>query len=194
MEHCDLAEVYTEVKNLLNEFAKMWQGWGISIQEVSEKGTEGMWLLKFGGDVLRPLRISVILDQRSKDKLPWISLRSNEKVGVFEAYKYNRRYLRSYFERLTEYLVLEAAQVPAIEKSELYIWKSSKRLYLALSNEDDEGFWFSFFLRRKGWTWTIRQWFSGQGWVVMDRVYRPFDENPIEVFVNIISAIGLTLL
>jgi hypothetical protein len=194
MEHCDLAEVYTEVKNLLNEFAKMWQGWGISVQEVSEKDTEGMWLLKFGGDVLRPLRISVILDQRSKDKLPWIFLGSNERAGAFKACKYNRRYLRSYFERLTEYLVLEAAQVPAIEKSKLYIRKSSKHLYLALSNEDDEGFWFSFFLRRNGWAWRIRRWVSGRGWVVIDRVYRPFDENPIEAFVNIISAIGLALL
>jgi hypothetical protein len=194
MEHYDSAEVYTEAKTLLNEFVKMWQGWGISVQEVSEKGTEGIWLLKYGENVLRPLRISVISDQRSKDKLPWISLGSNEKVGAFEACKYNRRFLRSYFERLTEYLVLEAAQVPAIEKSKLYIQKASKHLYLALSNKDDDGFWFSFFLRQKGWTWRIRRWLSGRGWIVIDRVYRPFDENPIEAFVNIISAIGLALL
>jgi hypothetical protein len=171
----------------------MWLGWGISIQEVSEKYTEGMWLLKCGENVLRPLCVSVVPDLRSSSELPWIRLGSNEKVDVLKAKAQNRRYLRSYFERLTEYLVLEAVQPIAIEKSKLYIRKSGKHLYFNLSVED-EMFWFSFHLRRQGWTWTIRRWLDNRGWVVIDRVYRPFDENPIEAFVNIISAIGLALL
>jgi hypothetical protein len=193
MEHCNLAETYAEVKALFNEFVKMWQGWGISIQAISEKGTEALWLLKYGENVLRPIRISIIPNQRDKDELPWISLGSNEKSDVFQACKYNRRYLRSYLERLTEYLVLEAAQVPAMERSKLYLRKVSKHLYLSLSAEHVD-FWFSFYLRRKGWTWTIRRWLSARGWVVIDKVYRSFDENPIETFVNIVSNIGLTLL
>jgi hypothetical protein len=193
MEHYDLAEVYTEVKNLFNEFVKMWQGWGIDAQPISEGDSEGLWLIKHGENVLRPLYVSVVPDLRDSGKLPWVSLGSNEKVDVLKAEARNRRYLRSYFERLTEYLVLEATQPIAIEKSKLHIRKSGKHLYFNLPVEGGM-FWLSFRLRRKGWTWTIRRWLSGRGWVVIDKVYRPFDENPIEAFVNIISNIGLLLI
>jgi hypothetical protein len=193
MEHYDLAEIYAEVKALFGEFAKMWRDWGIDVQPISDGNSGGLWLLRYRGNVLRPLRISVFPDCGGKAELPWISLGSNEKVEVLRASANNRRYLRSYFERITEYLVLEAAQAPAIEKSGLYIRKSGKHLYLNTPAEGGD-FWFSFYLRRRGWTWTIRRWLDGQGWVVIDRVYRPLDENPIEAFVNIISNIGLTLL
>jgi len=193
MAHCDLAETYAEVKTLFNEFVKMWQGWGIDAQPISEGDSEGLWLIKHRENVLRPLYVSVVPDLRDSENLPWVWLGSNEKADVLKAEAQNRRYLRSYFERLTEYLVLEATQPIAIEKSKLYIRKSGKHLYFSLSAEDDM-FWFSFRLHRRGWTWTIRRWLSGRGWVVIDRVYRPFDENPIEAFVNIISNIGLALL
>jgi hypothetical protein len=192
MAHCDLAKTYAEVKTLFNEFVKMWQGWGIDAQPISEGDSEGLWLIKHGENVLRPLYISVVPDLRDNGKLPWVSLGSNERVDVLKAKAQNRRYLRSYFERLTEYLVLEATQPIALEKIKLYIQKSGKHLHFNLSAEDAM-FWFSFYLRRQGWTWTIRRWLSGRGWVVIDRVYRPFDENPIEAFVNIISNIGLLL-
>jgi hypothetical protein len=195
MEHCGLAETYAEVKTLFNEFVKMWQGWGIDVQPISEGDSKGLWLIKHGENILRPLYISVIPDPRGEDKLPWVSLGSNEKVSVLKAEAQNRRYLRSYFERLTEYLVLEATQPIALGGSKLYIQKSGKRFNFYLSAEDDPTFVFSFYLRRKGWTWMIRRWLSCRGgWVVIDKVYRPFDDNPIEAFVNIISNIGLLLI
>jgi hypothetical protein len=193
MAHCDLAETYAEVKTLFNEFAKMWQGWGIDAQPISEGDSDGLWLIKHGENVLRPLYVFVVPDLRDSEKLPWVWLESNEKVDVLKAKAQNRHYLRSYFARLTEYLVLEATQPIALEKNKLYIRKSGKHLYFSLPAEDAM-FWFSFYLRRKGWTWTIRRWLSDRGWVVIDRVYRPFDENPIEAFVNILSNIGLLLI
>ena len=192
MERWNLAEAYAEVKKVMNEFAEMWQSWGISAETIYERDTEGLWLLKYGENVLRPLHISVT-PERGGTKLPLISLVSNEKVGAFSTEAYNRRYLRSYFERLTEYLVLEAAHAPAIVKAKLHIRKSGKHLYLDLLVEDGM-LWFSFYLRRKGWTWMIKRWLRGQGWVVVDRVYRPFNENPIESFVGIMDNIGLALL
>jgi hypothetical protein len=185
--------VYAEVKNSFNKFAKLWRGWGITAETVYEEDSEGLWLLRHGGNVLRPLHISIIPDLRSKTELPWISFVSNEKNDIFKAEARNRRYLNSFFERLTEYLVLESAQAPAIAKSKLHIRKSGKHLYLNLPVEDGM-FWFSFSLRRKGWTWTIRRWSNLHGWVVTDRFYRPLNENPIEMFTNIISNIGLVLL
>jgi hypothetical protein len=193
MERHNLAEIYAEVKLLFNKFAQMWQSWGISVQTIYEKDDEGLWLLKHGENFLRPLRISVMPDLRSKDELPWIALGSNEKVDVFRAHTDNRRYLRSYFERLTEYLVLEATQAPAIERAGLYIRKSGKHFYLSLPVEDGD-FSFSFYLRRRGWTWVIRRWFNTQGWVIMDRIYRPHTENPIEMFTAIASNIGVLFL
>jgi hypothetical protein len=193
MERHNLAEIYAEVKTLFDGFAKLWQGWGIDTQPISERNCEGLWLIKHGENVLRPLRISIVPDLWDRDELPWISLVSNDKINVLRAEAQNRHYVRSYFERLTEYLVLEAAQPIAIEKSKLPIRKSGKHLYLNLP-VGDEIFWFSFHLRRKGWTWTIRRWLSPQGWVVMDRVYRQRTENPIEMFAEIISNIGLALL
>jgi hypothetical protein len=193
MERYDLAEIYAEVKVYFNKFAQLWQDWGIAAETIYEEDDEGLWLLKHGENALRPLRISIIPDRRSETELPWISLMSNEKTDIFKAEACNRRYLRSYFERLTEYLVLEAAQAPAIEKSKLHIRKSGKHLYFSLPTEGGD-FWFSFHLRRKGWTWTIRRWLNSQGWVVVDRVYRPLNENPIEAFVGIVDHIGLALL
>jgi hypothetical protein len=193
MERYNLAEIYAEVKLLFNEFAQMWQGWGITAETIYEKEHEGLWLLKYGENVLRPLKISIIPNSPDDKKLPWIALKSNEKVNFLEAHKENRRYLHSYFERLSEYLVVEAAQTPAITKSKLYVRKQGKHLYLSLSAEDGL-FWFSFHLRQKGWTWAIRRWVDSHGWVVIDRVYRPFNENPIETFVAIIDLIGLALL
>lgn len=193
MKRYNLAEIHAEVKLLFNEFAQMWQSWGISVQTIDEKEDEGLWLLRHGENFLRPLRISIIPDLQSEDELPWIALGSNEKVDVFRAHADNRRYLRSYFERLTEYLVLGAAQAPAIEKGRLYIRKHGKHFYLSLPVEEGT-FSFSFYLRRRGWTWVIRRWLSSQGWVVVDRIYRPFDENPIETFLAIIANIGLALL
>jgi hypothetical protein len=193
MKRYELSEIYAEVKNLLNEFTQIWQGWGIVAQPISEGNSEGLWLIKHGENVLRPLYVSVVPDLRDSGELPWVQLGSNEKVDVLKAEAQNRRYLRSYFERLTEYLVLEAAQPIAIEKSKLHIRKSGKHLYFNLPVEGGM-FWLSFHLRRKGWTWTIRRWVDLHGWVVMDRVYRPHAENPIEMFTAIISNIGLALL
>jgi hypothetical protein len=193
MERYNLAEIYAEVKPLFNEFAQMWQGWGITAETVYEGEHEGLWLLKYEGNVLRPLSISIAPNSPDDKKLPWVALKSNEKVNFLEGHKGNRRYLHSYFERLTEYLVVEAAQAPAIEKSKLYVQKHGKHLRLNLPAKDGL-FWFSFYLRRKGWTWIVWRWIDPHGWVVMDRVYRPFNENPIKTFVAIIDHIGLALL
>jgi len=193
MERHNLAEIYAEVKLLFNEFARLWQDWGITAETIYEGEHEGLWLLKYGENVLRPLCISIIPNPPDDRKLPRVALKSNEKINILEAHKENRRYLHSYFERLTEYLVVEAAQAPAIEKSKLYVQKRGKHLRLNLTTEDGL-FWFSFHLRRKGWTWTIWRWINSYGWVVMDRVYRPLNENPIEAFVAIIDHIGLVLL
>jgi hypothetical protein len=193
VEHRNLSAVYAEVKISFNKFAKLWQGWGITAETIYEGDDEGLWLLKHGENVLRPLRISIIPDSRSETELPWISLMSNEKTDTFKAEACNRRYLNSFFERLTEYLVLESAQAPAIAKSKLHIRKCGKHFYISLPVEGGD-FWFSFSLRRKGWTWTIRRWSNLHGWVVADRVYRPLNESPIEMFTDIISNIGLALL
>jgi hypothetical protein len=192
MEHYNLAEIYAEVKKALNEFAEMWQGWSISVETIYERDAEGLWLLKYGENVLRPLHISII-PERGGTKLPWISLVSNEKVDIFRAEARNRRYLRSYFERLTEYLVLEAAQAPAIVKAKLYVRKSGKHFRLHLP-ACDEYFGFSFYLRKRGWTWKVWRWFNSEGWVLVSKIYRPLNENPIEAFVGIIDNIGLALL
>jgi hypothetical protein len=193
MEQYKVSEIYAEVKNLLNEFTQIWQRWGIVAQPIYEGNSEGLWLIKHGENALRPLCVSVVPDLRNSDKLPWVLLGSNEKVNELRAEAENRRYLRFYFERLTEYLVLEAAQPIAIEKSKLHIRKSGKHLYFNLPVEGGM-FWLSFHLRRRGWTWTIRRWVDLHGWVVVDRVYRPLNENPIEAFVGIIDNIGLALL
>jgi hypothetical protein len=193
MKQYELSEIYAEVKNLLNEFTQIWQGWGIVAQPISEGNNEGLWLIKHGENALRPLHVSIVPDLRDSGELPWVQLGSNEKVDVLKAEAENRRYLRSYFERLTEYLVLEAAQPIVIEKSKLHIRKNGKHLYFNLPTEGGM-FWLSFHLRRRGWTWTIRRWVDLIGWVVVDRVYRPLNENPIEAFVGIIDNIGLALL
>ena len=193
MKRYELTEIYAEAKNIFNEFVKLWQGWGIDAQPVSEGESEGLWLIKHGENIIRPLYVSIVPDRRNSDELPWIWLVSNENISVLRAEAENRRYLRSWFERLTEYLVLEATQPIAVNRSKLHIRKSGKQLYLDLPVEGGM-FWFSFYLRRKGWTWTIRRWLGSQGWVVVDRVYRPFNENPIESFVGIIDHIGLALL
>jgi len=193
MERYNLAEFYAEVKVYLNKFAQLWQGWGITAETVYEGEHEGLWLLKHGGNVLRPLRISIIPNSPNDKKLPWVALGSNEKVNILEAHKRNHRYLHSFFERLTEYLVVEAAQAPAIEKTKLYVRKNGKHFHLYLP-ACDEYFWFPFYLRKRGWTWMIWRWFDGKGWVAVDRIYRPLHENPIEAFVGICDNIGLALL
>jgi hypothetical protein len=188
------AAVYNEVRGMLDEFIQMWQGWGISPQTIFEEGDSGVWLLKYyGGNVLRPLYIFITPGRDGS--LPWIALGSNEKVDSFEAGKGTQRSLRSFLERLSEYLVIEAAQAPAMEKGRLYIRKSGKHLYLSLPAENGD-FWFSFHLRRRGWTWIIRRWLwgSNRGWVTIDRIYRPLSENPIETFVAIVANIGLVFL
>ncbi len=192
MERNGVTEVYNEVKGLLDGFARMWRRWGIDAQPI----TDGVWLIKHGDKALRPLSISVIPpteDALPEDAFPWVSLSSNEKIGCFQATKENWHYICSYFERLTEYLVIEAAHAPAVEESKLYIRKSGKHLYLQLPVEDGN-FSFSFNLRQRGWTWTIWRWRSGLSWVVEDRIYRPLNENPIEMLVEITSNIGLKLL
>jgi len=193
MERHNLSAVYAEVKNIFSEFVKLWQGWGINIQTIYERDNEGLWLLKYEGDVLRPLHISITLDDWDKDALPWISLVSNGKPYYsFRADKHYRRSVRRYFEKLTEHLVMEAAQAPAIEKSKLHIYKAGKEYFhVAIGND---AFRFSFHWRRKGWTWTIRRWLDDRGFVVIDRVYRPHAENPIETLIAVISNIGLALL
>ncbi len=193
MERYNLAEIYAEVKVYFNKFAQLWQDWGITAEVISEGEHEGLWLLKHGENVLRPLHISIIPNSPDDKKLPWVALGSNEKVNIFGAHKRNHSYLHSYFEKLTEYLVVEAAQAPAIEKSKLYVRKQGKHLYLTLLDENDL-FWFTFHLRQRGWTWAIRRWVDQHGWIVMDRIYRPLSENPIEAFVAIIANIGLALL
>jgi hypothetical protein len=187
MERNDVTEVYNEVKGLFDGFARMWRRWDIDAQSIAG----GVWLIKHGGNALRPFRISVI--PPTEDALPWVSLDSNEKTGSFQATKKNWRYIRSYFERLTEYLVIGAAHAPAVEKSKLYIRKSGKHLYLQLPVEDGN-FSFSFNLRRRGWTWAIWRWRSGLGWVEEDRIYCPLNENPIEMFIAVVSNIRLKLL
>ena len=193
MERYNLAEIYAEVKVYFNKFAQVWQDWGIAAETIYESEHEGLWLLKHGGNIIRPLHISVTPDLQDETELPWVSLTSNEKISILRAAARNRRYLHSYFERLTEYLIVEASQAPAIEKSKLYIRKHGKHFYLSLPAGNGL-FWFSFHLRRKGWTWVMRRWVDSHGWVVVDRVYRPLNENPIEAFVGIVDHIGLALL
>jgi hypothetical protein len=171
----------------------MWQGWGITAETIYERDNEGLWLLRHGENVLRPLRILITPDDWDKDDLPWISLASNGKPHQsFRADKHYRRSVRRYFERLTEHLVMEAAQAPAIRKSKLHIYRAGKEYFHITIGDAD--FRFSFQWRRRGWTWTIRQWFDNRGLVVIDRIYRPHTENPIETFIAIISNIGLSFL
>ncbi|MDT7877622.1 MAG: hypothetical protein RQ862_03585 [Candidatus Caldarchaeales archaeon] len=131
-----------------------------------------------------------------EDAVPWIYLNSNEKnCDHIRAREENWKYIRSFFERLTEWLVLEAAQAVAIEETGLYIWKSGKHLYLKLSGESEcELFCFSFYLRRNGWTWQVRQGVDGVGLVTIESVRRPLTENPIEALPAIVKGIGLSLL
>jgi hypothetical protein len=187
MERNDVAAICNKINGLLDEFAQMWRNWGIDTQPIAT----GLWLIKYGGNVLRPLEIRII--PPTEFTLPRVLLNSNEKIERLQAHKIFWRYFRSYFERLTEYLVIEAAQVIAIEKTKIYIRKSGKHLYLQLPIEEGD-FKFSFTLRRKDWIWTVWRWRSGLSWTVMDRIYRPLNENPIEMFISVVSNIGLKLL
>jgi hypothetical protein len=186
------AEVYAKVKVLFNEFVKLWQGWGITAETIYERDDEGLWLLKYGGNILRPLHISIDSNPFNRKDLPWVSLITYGKHEEIRADKQCRRFLRHYFGRLTEHLVMEAAHAPALEKSKRHIYKAGKEFFHL--NIGHASLRFSFHWRRKGWTWMIRRWIDKRGFVTIGRVYRPHAENPIEAFIAIISNIGLALL
>jgi hypothetical protein len=186
------AEVYAKVKVLFNEFVKLWQGWGITAETIYERDDEGLWLLRYGGNVLRPLHISIDSNPFNRKDLLWVSLITYGKRETIRADKQCRRLLHHYFGRLTEHLVMEAAHAPAIEKSKRHIYKAGKEFFHL--NIGHASLRFSFHWRRKGWAWMIRRWIDKRGFVTIGRVYRPHAENPIEMFMAIISNIGLALL
>jgi hypothetical protein len=191
---------------LFDEFKSLWERWGFEVEPIYKNPPlDFAWAIKWRGALIRPLQIYIWERKGKQSKIYSVHLVSDEKVGWYELIDNDFQdrddkqrknwlyYFRKSLERLTEYLVLTAARMQAINEVKVHIRKSGKPLYIEIGNHRYE---LLFRMGKTTWTWTIRRWQTTHpfGWVKADNIRGRHEENPIPVLSHIIRGLYLSAL
>jgi hypothetical protein len=193
---------------IINEFKSLLERWGFEIEPLYESTLlDFAWAIKWRGALVRPLQIYIWerQDKHKQSKIYSVHLVSDEKVDYNEATdddlqdrgdkqrKNWLHYFRKSLERLTEYLVLAAARMQAIDEVKVHIRKSGKPLYIEIG---DHRYALLFRADKTTWTWAIRRWQTTPpfGWAKADNIRGRHEENPILILSRIIKGLYLSAL
>jgi len=194
-------DAFERVKTLAKDYRQLWENWGLSVETLSESPTRFVWLITSQG-FTRPVEVSLDIDGRNW----WVQISSDEKTFTVhnsiqsvipsphaeEMIQTNlERYLPNYFERLSEYLVLDASRAGAIRETKIYLRRQGKALYLSVGGDI---FYFQFSLRKTCWTWGAYKWINRysypySGWQRIAAVKQSRHESPLSTLSELVKSL-----
>jgi len=185
-----VVKTFDDIKELARSFRQLWEKWGFEVKGLEDTPQSFKWVIKWKGNLIRPVEGYFHSYHKQGEEREVIWLYSDDKYNGFDVDEVGNADW-SFFRGLTEWIVLAAARIEALEHLGICPTQVGKTLGIGTYSAT---FFANFHLRRVSWVWEISKLDDKTMWmkIKLDSIKRAKEENPIPIFVDIVRGIMLS--